>query len=224
MARGVADLVGLFKINVHLFTAEGPVAVRELVKLGAGLFLDLKFHDIPNTVAGAVAAAAGLPGVRLLDVHATGGLRMMRAGAEALAKVSSLTTGPKLLGVTILTSLDAASLKQVGIGGSPGARAASLARLAKRAGLDGVVVSPHEVRRIRRACGCKFLVVVPGVRPFDASDAKRKDDQARVATPSEAIRAGADYLVVGRPITAAPDPRAAAEVIVREIASAMHTV
>jgi len=117
MARGVADLVGLFKINVHLFTAEGPVAVRELVKLGAGLFLDLKFHDIPNTVAGAVAAAAGLPGVRLLDVHATGGLRMMRAGAEALAKVSSLTTGPKLLGVTILTSLDAASLKQVGIGG-----------------------------------------------------------------------------------------------------------
>jgi orotidine-5'-phosphate decarboxylase len=224
MARGVADLVGLFKINVHLFTAGGPETVRELAKLGAGIFLDLKFHDIPNTVAGAVRAAADLPGVRLLDVHAAGGLRMMRAGAEALAQAGSSTSRPKLLGVTILTSLDAASLKQVGISGSPAARAASLARFAKRAGLDGVVASPHEVERIRKACGRNFLIVVPGVRPVEGGNAKRKDDQARIATPGEAIRAGADYLVVGRPITAAPDPRAAAEAIVREIASVMPAV
>jgi orotidine-5'-phosphate decarboxylase len=224
LAREIADLVGLLKINVHLFTAEGPDAVRKLAALGVGVFLDLKFHDIPNTVAGAVTAAAVLPGVQLLDVHTTGGLDMMRAAAEALAASKPPGPRPKLLGVTILTSMDKKALGLVGISGSPQARVVSLARLAKRAGLDGVVASPHEVRQIRRACGRDFLIVVPGVRPAPAEKTapRRQDDQARVATPGEAIRAGADYLVVGRPITAAPDPRAAAQAIVQEISSAMN--
>jgi orotidine-5'-phosphate decarboxylase len=219
MARQVADLVGLFKINVHLFTAEGPEAVRRLADLGVGVFLDLKYHDIPNTVAGAVTAAAGLPGVQLLNIHATGGLAMMRAAAEAVGASKMPGPRPKLLGVTILTSMDRAALQQVGISGSPQARVVSLARLAKRAGLDGVVASPQEVALIRRACGRKFLTVIPGVRPAPAEKTTRRprDDQARVATPGETIRAGADYLVVGRPITAAPDPRGAAQSIVEEI-------
>lgn len=214
----------MFKINVHLFTAEGPDAVRKLNKLGVGVFLDLKFHDIPNTVAGAVAATANLPGIQLLDVHATGGLKMMRAGAEALAAGRPRSNRPKLLGITILTSMDEHALRQVGISGTPGARVVSLARLAKRAGLDGVVASPQEVRQIRRACGREFLIVVPGIRPAATEEktSKPRDDQARVATPGEAIRAGADYLVVGRPITAAADPRAAAQAIVEEISEAMR--
>jgi orotidine-5'-phosphate decarboxylase len=223
LARQVADLVGLFKINVQLFTAEGPDAVRKLAKLGVGVFLDLKYHDIPNTVAGAVAAAALLPGVQLLNIHATGGLEMMRAAAGALAASTPPGTRPKLLGVTILTSMDREALKQVGISGLPKTRVVSLARLSKRAGLDGVVASPREVTEIRRACGRDFLTVIPGVRPAPSEQTprRRRDDQARVATPGEAIRAGADYLVVGRPITAAPDPRAAAQAIVEEITMAM---
>ena len=223
LARRVADLVGLFKINIQLFTAEGPDAVRRLAELGVGVFLDLKYHDIPNTVAGAVAAAAGLPGLELLDVHATGGLAMMRAAAEALAASQPPGARPKLLGVTILTSMDKKALAQVGISGSPRARVVSLARLAKRAGLDGVVASPQEVAQIRRACGRNFLTVIPGVRqaPSEKTTHRRRDDQARVATPGETIRAGADYLVVGRPITAAPDPRGAAQAIVAEIALAL---
>ena len=222
LARQVSDLVGLFKINVQLFTAEGPDAVRKLAKLGVGVFLDLKYHDIPNTVAGAVAAAGRLPGVELLNIHATGGLEMMRAAARALAASQVPGPRPKLLGVTILTSMDREALKQVGISGSPRARVVSLARLSKRAGLDGVVASPQEVTQIRRACGRDFLTVIPGVRPAPSEKTpRRRDDQARVATPGDAIRAGADYLVVGRPITAAPDPRAAAQAIVEEISSAM---
>jgi orotidine-5'-phosphate decarboxylase len=222
LAREVAGLVGLFKVNVHLFTAEGPDAVRKLAKLGVGVFLDLKYHDIPNTVAGAVAAAALLPGVELLDVHATGGLEMMRAAARALSASPASGLRPKLLGITILTSMDREALKQVGISGTPKARVVSLARLSKRAGLDGVVASPQEVAQIRRACGRDFLTVIPGVRPAPSEKApRRRDDQARVATPGDAIRAGADYLVVGRPITAAPDPRVAVQAIVEEISSAM---
>jgi orotidine-5'-phosphate decarboxylase len=173
----------------------------------------LKFHDIPNTVERAVAAAAELPKVRLLTLHASGGLAMMQAARKALA---GKTNRPALLAVTILTSLDARALRRVGIRGSPGSRAIELARLAQEAGLDGVVASGHEVRPIRRACGKKFLIVVPGVRPASAF----VDDQARVATPIEALEAGADYLVIGRPITAAPDPRGAAIAIVKEIAAA----
>jgi orotidine-5'-phosphate decarboxylase len=227
LAQSLAALVGMFKINIHLFTAEGPSAVHRLAQLGPDIFLDLKFHDIPNTVTGAVSGAASLPGVRLLDVHALGGLAMMRA-AVAVRDKSSLPKPlrPKLLGVTILTSLDNGALRDVGISGPASMRAVRLARLARQAGLDGVVASPHEVRAIRRACGKDFLIVVPGVRPeagVGSGRTKRRetDDQARVATPTEAIRAGADYLVIGRPITAAPDPEAAARAILEEIASAL---
>jgi orotidine-5'-phosphate decarboxylase len=216
----MADLVGMFKINIHLFSAAGPEAVRQIAALGPGVFLDLKFHDIPNTVAGAITVAAGLPGVELLNVHATGGLEMMRAAANALADTQPQGGRPKLLAVTILTSLDRTALRQAGISGTPGARAVSLARLAKKAGLDGVVASSHEIKPIRRACGKDFLIVVPGVRPRQSGGALR-DDQARVATPGEAIRAGADYLVIGRPITTAPDPQAAARAILAEMDAAM---
>lgn len=214
MARRIGPLAGMFKIGSQLFTAEGPRAVERIAGLGAGIFLDLKFHDIPNTVAGAVRAAAGLPGVKLVNVHATGGLEMMRAARGAVA---GMRRRPKLLAVTILTSLDAAGLRRIGIAGSPRERVVALARLAQQAGLDGVVCSAHELRAIRRACGSKFLTVVPGIRPAAAV----KGDQSRVATPAQAIRDGADYLVVGRPITAARDPRAAAEAILREMSGAL---
>ncbi len=187
--------------------------MEKIASLGFGVFLDLKFHDIPNTVAGSVAAAAELPGIRLLTLHTLGGVDMMRAAAEAVA---GKKTRPALLGVTILTSHDAATLRSVGISGTPGSRALVLAKLAKKAGLDGVVASAHEARAIRRACGAGFLIVVPGVRPASAA----ANDQSRVATPAEAIRAGADYLVIGRPITGAKDPREAALAIGEEIASA----
>jgi len=201
------------KVGSQLFTAEGPRAVKTLAGLGFGIFLDLKFHDIPNTAAGAVAAAAELPKVRLLTLHTLGGTAMMRAAREA---VGDKKNRPKLLGVTVLTSMDEAALHGVGIWGSPAERAVALARLAQEAGLDGVVASGHEARAIREACGPKFLIVVPGVRPASAA----ANDQSRVTTPAQAIAAGADYLVVGRPITEAPKPRDAALAIAREIASA----
>jgi orotidine-5'-phosphate decarboxylase len=213
LARQLRGAAGLFKVGSQLFTAEGPRAIEKLAGLGFGVFLDLKFHDIPNTVAAAVAAAAALPKVRLMTLHASGGVAMMQAAREALA---GRKNRPALLGVTILTSLDAAALRRVGISGSPASRALALARLAKQSGLDGVVASAHEARAIRRACGPKFLIVVPGVRPANLS----LNDQSRVATPSQAIQAGADYLVVGRPITAAANPREAALAIAEEIASA----
>jgi orotidine-5'-phosphate decarboxylase len=203
LARRLREAAGILKIGSQLFTAEGPAAVEKVASLGFGVFLDLKFHDIPNTVAGSVAAAAELPGVRLLTLHTLGGLDMMRAAAEAVA---ARKRRPALLGVTILTSHDSATLRSVGISGTPGSRALALAKLAKKAGLDGVVASAHEARAIRRACGPGFLIVVPGVRPASAS----AHDQSRVATPAEAIRAGADYLVIGRPITGAANPREAA--------------
>lgn len=208
--KGVA---GFFKVGNQLFTAEGPQAVKQLAGLGAEIFLDLKFHDIPNTVSKAVAAAAELPNVRLVTLHAAGGLAMMKAAAEAIAGIKNR---PALMGVTILTSLDNAAIRQVGLGGTVASRAVALARLAKKAGLDGVVSSAHEVRAIRRACGEEFLILVPSVRPAGSAS----NDQARVATPGQATRAGANFLVVGRPITAATNPREAAVAIAREVASA----
>jgi orotidine-5'-phosphate decarboxylase len=195
--------------------------------MGAGIFLDLKFHDIPNTVEGAVASAIGLPGVQLLDVHALGGLEMMQAAGKARDEARAARTPvPKLLAITILTSMDNAALRNVGVAGPASRRVVQLARLAKRAGMDGVVASPQEVRAIRQACGKDFLIVVPGIRPVvgGGPSGRRKhktDDQARVATPAEAIRAGADYLVIGRPITGAPDPEAAARAILEEIGYAL---
>ena len=214
MAGRLDGLAGMFKIGSQLFTAEGPRAVERLAKLGAGIFLDLKFHDIPNTVAGAIRAAAELPGVRLVNVHALGGKEMMRAAAQAVARMKKR---PKVIGVTLLTSMDEAALSKVGILGPPLKRAVHLARMARLAGLDGVVTSPREVSYIRRVCGAKFLTVVPGIRPA----ASAMDDQSRIATPGEAIRAGADYLVIGRPITAATDPRAAAKKILEEMSAAL---
>jgi orotidine-5'-phosphate decarboxylase len=213
LARRLRGSAGLFKVGLQLFTAEGPRAVQEIAGLGFEIFLDLKFHDIPNTVAGAVAAAANLPKVHLVNVHALGGVAMMRAAREALA---GRKKRPALLGVTLLTSLDQAALRRVGIGGPPATRVVALALLAKEAGLDGVVASAQEAQAIRLACGPKFLIVVPGVRPAGAD----LNDQSRVATPAEAIRAGASYLVVGRPVTAAKDPRAAARAIAKEISLA----
>jgi len=203
----------MVKVGTQLFTAEGPRAVRRLVDLGFEVFLDLKFHDIPNTVAGAVSSAAAIPGIRLLTVHTTGGVVMMNAAQGSLGRAKDR---PAILGVTVLTSMGPETLKEVGISGTPGSRALALAKLAKKAGLGGVVASAHEAVSIRRACGRRFLIVVPGVRPADSS----VNDQSRVATPAEAIRAGADYLVVGRPITSADDPGKAAESIAKEIASA----
>lgn len=213
MAKRLRGSAGLFKVGNQLFTAEGPKVVEKLAGLGFGIFLDLKFHDIPNTVAGAVASAAKLPGVKLLTLHATGGLAMMRAARQA---AGTKKNRPALLGVTILTSMDAQTMESVGLAGTPGSRAVALARLAKEGGLDGVVASAHEVAAIREACGADFLIVVPGIRPASGS----MDDQSRVATPADAIRAGASYLVVGRPITSADDPRKAALAIGAEIASA----
>ena len=203
----------MFKVGSQLFTTEGPRAVQKLAGLGFDIFLDLKFHDIPNTVAGAVAAAAKLPRVRLVNVHASGGVEMMRSAREAVGKGKSR---PALLAVTILTSLDAKALRAIGMLGSPASRATALAQLARSAGMDGVVASAQEVKAIRRACGPKFLIVVPGIRPAATS----ANDQSRIATPAEAIKAGADYLVVGRPITAARDPRSAALAVAQEIATA----
>jgi len=215
-------LVGMFKIGNQLFTAAGPAAVKEVAALGNGVFLDLKFHDIPNTVAGAVLSAAAMTGVQLMNVHALGGPAMLSAAVQAIsAGVPMGADRPRLLAVTILTSMDHKSMREVGIGGAPQDRVVKLAKLAKKAGVDGVVASVREARAIRKACGREFLIVNPGVRPATGEAASgKKDDQARTATPAEAIRSGADFIVVGRPIIAAPDPRAAAQAVVDEIAAA----
>jgi len=221
-AKQIADLVGIFKIGNQLFTAAGPAAVKEISALGPGVFLDLKFHDIPNTVAGAVLSAAAMTGVQLVNVHALGGRAMLEAAVQAIsAGVPMGADRPRLLAVTLLTSMDHKVMKEVGIGGVPKARVVKLAQLAKKSGVDGVVASVQEARAIRKACGREFLIVTPGVRPADKDGAATKqDDQARTATPTEAIKAGADFIVVGRPILTAQDPRAAAQAIVEEIAAA----
>ena len=216
MAERLQGYVGLFKVGSELFTAEGPVTVRYLVTTGHKVFLDLKFHDIPNTVRAAAREAAEL-GVTLLNVHASGGRKMMEAALEGVrSAVAPQQAGPKVLAVTVLTSLDARDLAELGISGTPMEAVVRLARLAQTAGLDGVVASAREISAIRHACGPDFLIVTPGIRPA-STDA---NDQARIATPASAIAAGADYLVVGRPITGAPDPAAAADAVVAEMDTA----
>ena len=199
--HGVA---GVFKLGLQAFIALGPSIVREVVARGERVFLDLKIHDIPNTARHAVAEAAAL-GAFMTTVHAAGGQAMLRACAHDSLLV---------LGVTVLTSLDEAELQGIGLAGTPVENAVRLARLAQSAGLRGVVASPHEIAPIRDACGPGFVILTPGIRPA-GSDA---GDQRRTMTPRDAIRAGADYLVVGRPITGAQDPRAAAERVVEEMA------
>jgi orotidine-5'-phosphate decarboxylase len=213
--RGVA---GGYKVGSRLFTAEGPAIVRALVEDGHRVFLDLKFHDIPQTVADAVAAAASL-GVWMVDVHATGGLAMMQA-AKAAAIDAAARSGfppPLVVAVTVLTSLTGEALGEVGFARPVRESVVHLARLAQRAGLDGVVASPQEIADVRAACGDRFTIVTPGIRGGAA--AAGTDDQARTLTPAAAVAAGADYIVVGRPVLAAPDPRAAAEAIARELAT-----
>lgn len=205
------DQVGMFKIGSQLFTATGPSIVREIVEAGGRVFLDLKFHDIPNTVARAGVEAARL-GVSIFNVHASGGSQMMRRTAEAVTEVAARENFPRpsIIAVTVLTSAEAATLAEAGVNSEPDKQASALARLAAWSGLDGVVASPHEVALVRAAVTSqKFLVVTPGVRPSKITH----DDQKRVMTPFEAVRAGADYLVVGRAILNAPDPlRAAIEI------------
>jgi len=203
----LAGHVGLFKVGSQAFTAAGPELVREIVGRGEKVFLDLKFHDIPNTVAGAVASASRL-GVSLVDVHGLGGRAMMEAAVGALPAM-----GTRLLAITILTSHDEETLGEIGVNGSMAESVRRLAQLARDAGADGVVASPHEVALVREACGSDFLIVTPGIRPAGVA----LGDQARAATPAAALAAGADYLVVGRPITGAADPAAAADAIVREM-------
>jgi orotidine-5'-phosphate decarboxylase len=220
-AQKVSDLVGMFKIGSQLFTSAGPEAVKQIAALGNGIFLDLKFHDIPNTVAGAVLSSAAMPGVQLVNVHALGGRAMLQAAAQAVsAGVPMGADRTRLIAVTILTSMDQKAMNETGISGSPLTRAVKLARLTKECGVDGVVASVQEAKAIRKACGREFLIVTPGVRPAETDGEKKKDDQSRTATPAQAIKAGADYIVVGRPIIAASDPRAAAQAIVNEITSA----
>lgn len=198
-ARRIAPHVGMLKVGLELFTAEGPPVVRAAAALGRPVFLDLKLHDIPATVEGAAASAAAT-GAALLTVHAAGGSQMVQAAVRGGAGRL------RILAVTVLTSLDAAALGRIGLVGPPEAAVVRLARLAVEAGAGGLVCSPHEVAAVRAAVGPGPLLVVPGVRPAGAA----RGDQARVATPAEAVAAGADVIVLGRPLRDAPDPVAAA--------------
>jgi len=215
MVDQLLDVVHFYKIGSELFTAAGPPVIDEVRSRGADVFLDLKFHDIPNTVARACRVAAGY-GVYMLTVHAAGGPEMIRAAADAV-KDAADDDAPRIIAVTVLTSInDRLWRDEIGVGQSVNESIVALARMAQDAGADGVVASPNDVVRIRDLCGGDMLVVTPGVRPA-GTDA---GDQARVATPAEAVRNGADFLVVGRPIVAAKDPRAAAAAILAEMAEA----
>ncbi len=215
LVEGLQGLVTRFKIGSQLFTACGPAAVEAVQKRGAEVFLDLKYHDIPNTVAGAAREATRL-GVLMFNVHASGGVAMMRAAAAAtVAAAKELARRPPLvIAVTVLTSMDRAALqRELGVPSSVEGHVLQLCQLARQAGLDGCVASPQEIRAIRNNLGRDWVIVTPGVRPAGA----QADDQARIATAGAAAGAGAHYLVVGRPITGSPDPVKAAESILVEI-------
>ncbi len=215
LATLLAPEVGMFKVGKQLFVNAGPDVVRMIHDLGGEVFLDLKFHDIPDTVAAAAVEATRL-GVRLFNVHASGGLEMMRQTAAAVEEVCGKEDlrRPSVLGVTVLTSLDEADLETLGIPGGVPAQVARLAGTAQEAGLAGVVCSAREVPDVRRACGESFMLVTPGIRPAG----QQAGDQKRVMTPGDAVRAGIDFIVVGRPITRADDPVAAARSVVADMA------
>ena len=219
-ARRVRAHIGLVKIGLELFVQCGPEIVRAMVADGLRVMLDLKLHDIPNTVQRATANVAGL-GAELLTIHAGGGsamLRAARAAVQAFEQASGIP-GPRLLAVTVLTSIDAQTLREeLGVARAVPDQVVMLAHMAQAAGFAGVVASPQEIGALRAACGPDFLIVTPGVRPAGAD----KGDQQRVCTPAEAIRAGADYLVIGRPIMDAADPAAAAQAILAECVTAVE--
>jgi orotidine-5'-phosphate decarboxylase len=220
--HGLRDVVGMFKIGLQLFTTAGPDIVRQIVTSGGRVFLDLKFHDIPNTVAAAGVAATRL-GVSIFNVHASGGAEMMKQTIGAVGDIAARENLPKprVIAVTLLTSLERNTLSQLGIDDQPAEVVTRLARLVADCGLDGVVASPLELKDIRATIADPhFLIVTPGIR----SRTDSQDDQRRTLGAADAIRGGADYIVVGRPIISAEDPRAAAEEIVREIAATQgHT-
>lgn len=220
-ARLLHDKVGLFKVGKQLFTRCGPDVVRMILDQGGEVFLDLKYHDIPNTVAMAAVEATRL-GVHMCNVHALGGREMMATAASEVAKEAAASGGssPLLLAVTILTSSTDETLREIGIDRPVRDMVPRLARLAQAAGMGGVVASPQEIGLIREACGPDFAIVTPGVRPAEAA----VDDQKRIMTPAAAMAAGADYLVIGRPIARAADPVAAAEAIVSEMAQALGSI
>jgi len=203
-----------FKVGLELFTAAGPGVLEPLVAAGHSVFLDLKFHDIPNTVAGAVRSGAAL-GARMMTLHAGGGPAMLAAARAALERMGD---PPELLAVTVLTSMDQAQLSAAGLARTPAEQVELLARMGLAAGMRGFVCSPQEVATVRALTGPEGVLVVPGIRPAGAATG----DQKRIATPADALQAGASYLVVGRPITQAADPAEAAEAIVREMAEALE--
>jgi orotidine-5'-phosphate decarboxylase len=211
----LGDSVSIYKVGLQLFTSEGPQFVSELVNSGRKVFLDLKLHDIPNTVAGAVKAAAEL-GVHMLTVHAAGGSKMLK---EAVAAAKSGTDHPIILGVTVLTSFSRADLEESGVATGVSNQVQHLAKLAEAAGCGGVVTSPQEAASLRAMLGPDLAIVTPGIRPSGSN----AQDQSRIATPAAAIRAGASHLVVGRPITASENRNRAAAAILEEIESAIDT-
>ena len=214
LVQRLAGEVGMFKIGKQLFTHAGPQAVRLIQEVGGEIFLDLKFHDIPNTVAKAAVEATRM-GVKMFNVHASGSLEMMRVTVKEVRRVcrQEKRRKPIMLAVTVLTSLNQDDLKRVGVDGRVAAQVVRLALLTKEAGMDGVVASPHEVADIREHCGRRFVIVTPGIRPLAAP----RNDQQRVMTPAEAVKAGIDYIVVGRPIVEAKDPVAAARAMIAEM-------
>ena len=216
LVQALANEVGMFKIGKQLFTHAGPQAVRLIQELGGEVFLDLKFHDIPNTVAKAAVEATRM-GVKMFNVHASGSLEMMRMTVKEVRRVcrQEKRRRPIMLAVTVLTSLNQDDIKRVGIDGRVAAQVVRLALLTYEAGMDGVVASPHEVRAIRECCGRRFIIVTPGIRPADSN----RNDQQRIMTPGAAVKASVDFIVVGRPIVEAKDPVAAARSIVAEMRS-----
>jgi orotidine-5'-phosphate decarboxylase len=219
LVRLLAPEIGMFKVGKQLFTHAGPQAVQLIQQLGGEIFLDLKFHDIPTTVAKAAAEATRL-GVKMFNVHASGSLEMMSRTVREVRRVCRQETlrRPIMLAVTVLTSLNQDDLKRVGLNVNVADQVVRLALLSKEAGMDGVVASPHEVADIRAACGRRFVIVTPGIRPRDG----QRNDQERVMTPRGAVDAGVDYIVVGRPILGAKDPLAAARAIVAEMEQSGH--
>jgi orotidine-5'-phosphate decarboxylase len=210
LASAIKPWIGGIKLGLEFFNANGPQGIASIAELGLPVFADLKMHDIPNTVAGGIRAVLPL-GVSIVNVHASGGRAMMKAAAEAAATAGPRR--PKVIAVTVLTSMDEADLNETGVPGAPAAQVIRLATLARDAGIDGVVCSAHEIEPLRKALGPDFMLVVPGIRPAGADTG----DQKRIMTPAEAVRRGADWLVIGRPITGAPDPAAAARAIHDEL-------